>query len=292
MIKKYLTDQTNIINIPTDYNYASLKEKRKQIISETGIKKQLVATSRVDDWYKINGEWYYFKQETAQRLNHLRYGYPNCFINELLGVEISRYFNLDTVDYQFARLASNNNDRLGIISKNFMQPGIVYKTCIDYGLHSEKYFKSLTKIKKFCKTEEDYKKLLIDIKRFAIRDFFTSQTDRHSFNFQFQEQDNHTRLAPLYDYEESFPMHKPDYGYYNNAILTFDINDPKTQSIIQNDETFQELLHQLMDIDIGSILSTVEEQHHICIPTSEKAIYKNHSKKIKQLVKTRPLIKG
>ena len=292
MIKNYLTDQTEIVEIPTNYNYSSLKEKRKAIMNQTGIKKQLISSSRVDDWYQIDGEWYYFKQETGARLNHLKYGYPNCFINELLGVMVSKYFNLSTIDYKFARISLNKNSEvLGIISKNFMEPGITYKTCIDYDLHNEKNFKSLNKLRKLCKSEEDYYLLLSDIKAFTIRDFFTSQTDRHSFNFQFQQQGKNIRLAPLYDYEESFPLYKPDYDVYRNAILTFDTNDKKTQQLIRGDDTFQELLYQLMDIDVETLLTSIEEQYNITIPKREKTIYKNHETKIKRLVKTKPLIR-
>ena len=46
--------------------------------------------------------------------------------------------------------------------------------------------------------------LLRDLKKLFIRDFYVCQLDRNGYNFIFKETTNSIRLAPLYNYENSF----------------------------------------------------------------------------------------
>ena len=105
MIENCITDKTNPIIIKTDklieFNVDNAKEYEKlarRISEETGVPKGYIFTAPyyffIDHWYKIGNEWYFYKSD----------GYDFHFINELLGEIISKYFDLDTVHYNVAKL--------------------------------------------------------------------------------------------------------------------------------------------------------------------------------------------
>ena len=100
-IEQYLTDRANPMVITeqevlekTRENLSKYNKLAELISIETGVPKERIFAGYllnfVNNWYKIGDNWYFYK--------HPRNGFNT--INELLGVKISEYFGLDTVDYQ------------------------------------------------------------------------------------------------------------------------------------------------------------------------------------------------
>ena len=148
----------------------------------------------------------------------------------------------------------------------------------------------LYKIRDLCKSEEVYFLLQNDFKTMIIRDFYTVERDRDTYNFLLIITPDGPRLATLYDYGYSYV----DYSKANRIITDFyefNVNDVTTQSLLRNDQKFQELLTTLMNADVCSFIDEVEERHKIIVPSQQKEHYKRYEHKVKSLVLENKLIK-
>lgn len=291
MIEKCITNKTKFFEIKVDnliqFNTSDVDRFNciaKKISEETGVPKELIYTAPyfffINHWHKIDGEWYFYKSD----------GYDVHFVNELLGEVISEFFGLDTVHYNVAKLSVQGmKDEYGLVSKNFCDAKYTYKRVWDYGLPPRNDLSVLENVRSICQSEEEYLLLLDDLKKFFIRDFYTSQLDRSGNNFLFKITPNGIRLAPLYDYENSFESIKPQ--IYRNQIAQIDIEDSEIQSLLKNDLKFQELLHLIMQADMLSFIDEVEDRHKILVSSDDKEYYKKSDEEIKQLILMNKLIR-
>ncbi|MDE6292628.1 MAG: hypothetical protein K2L98_02980, partial [Bacilli bacterium] len=211
MLKDCITENTKIMTINVDSlpelnddNYDYYDELAKSMSEEMGVPKDLLINGRnfffIDRWHKIDGKWHFFKGD----------GYDFHFVNELLGEVISEYFGLDTVHYSVAKLIVEGKEpTIGVVSENFCSPDYKYTRIFDYKLAAGdiRYLESLRSI---CTSDEEFKLLFADLKKFIIRDFYTSQGDRNGNNFLFREKRDGSegkRLADLYDYENVYELY-------------------------------------------------------------------------------------
>lgn len=293
MIKNCITENTQVFEIEVDslprlsedkYNYY---DKLAQDMSiEMGVPKELLFVAPhfffIDHWHKIDGKWYFYKSD----------GYDFHFVNELLGEVISEYFGLDTVHYKVASLkVAGKNTDYGLISENFCSPNYVYTRTWDYNLGCGDIFE-LDRLKEICNSSEEFKRLLSDIKKFVIRDFYTSQLDRSGNNFLFMQKKDGSegkRLAPLYDYENSFESSSPE--IYRNQILYLNMKNPDLPKFFKKDSEYQENLCKIRDADIDKFMKIVEERHNILIPNDIKEFYRESDKEKKDIIKTNRLVK-
>lgn len=291
MIENCITNKTNPIIIKTDklieFNVNNAKEYEKiarKISEETGVPKRYIFTAPyyffIDCWHKIGDEWYFYKSD----------GYDFHFINELLGEVISDYFKLDTVHYNVAKLCvKGKKEKYGILSKNFCDKNYVYKTTWDYDLIPSARLDVLDNIREICESDSEYLILLKDLKKFFIRDFYVSQLDRTGNNFMFKVGEKGIRLAPLYDYENSFESCRPE--IYINQIAEINLMNSETRHILTKDDMFQKLLYSIIQINMEEFLQTVEEKHNIFVPSDLREYYMKRDTQIKQLIKEQRIIK-
>lgn len=291
MIAKCITDKTKLFEIKTNnliqFNTTDVDKFNiiaKKISVETGVPQELIYTAPyfffINHWHKIDGEWYFYKSD----------GYDFHFVNELLGEIISEFFGLDTIHYKVAKLSVEGmEDEYGLVSKNFCNIKYTYKRCWDFGFEPRRDLSILKNIKNICHSEEEYQLLLNDLKKFFIRDFYTSQLDRSGNNFLFKITPEGIRLAPLYDYENSFES--IDQQIYRNQIAEINIANRETQILLKNDIKFQELLHLIMQADMLSFINEVEDRHKVLVPSDDKEYYKKRDTKIKKLILENKLIK-
>ena len=291
MIQSCFTDKTNIFEIKTDgliqFNTTDVKRFNaiaKEISKQTGVPKKLIYKApylfNLNHWHKIDGEWYFYKSDDSKF----------HFINELLGEVISNYFGLDTINYQVAKLSIiGKKEEYGLISKNFCDKKYTYKSCTDYDLTPRRDLSILEYIRNICQTEEEYQLLLDDLKKFFIRDFYTSQKDRTINNFLFKVTKEGKRLAPLYDYEYSFAS--LDLEIYRNQIAEINLKDKETKKLLRHDPKFQELLNLIINANMATLIEEVEDKHQILVPDHYKTNYKHHDSEIKRLILKHKLIK-
>ena len=290
MLKNYITKDTKIITIKDKYNINNIYQNSSFDINriaidfykETGIDMSL-SMHMLDNWYKIEGEWYLFKKDKGKL-------FSGSSINELLGEIITKYFKLEPAHYEIAKL--ENND-LGLVTKRFNKMNETY----EFPYYS--FYKNNTKdlaifkyLEELANKDKRYKHLSKDIKKLFIRDFFTSEKDRiNSSNIMIKKNDNHFSLAPIYDNEDSFIRGQLDIYKYSNVFGELDITKKSTKKLLLNDDYFQYLLDKLMSFNMKYALNKTENIYNIIIPNENKDNYINHTKEIKQLVKVNKLIK-
>lgn len=294
MVKDYFTDKTKVFELELDdiFVFDESKEDEykniaRKISKETGVPEPCIYAGkyafRVFNWHKIDGEWYYYKSTTDFE-----------FFNELLGVVISRYFGLDTVDYQPSRLSiKQRDDRYGVISKNFCNPDFNYSFLdfneVDLSCFSQD-LSVLTAIKKLCSSDEEYNLLQDAFKKMIVRDLYTGESDRRVANFLFKNDGRGIRLAPLYDYGDSY-LNINSANRYMADFCDLDITKENIQVAFQRDEVMQVLLNRMMQADMDSFIKEVSEEHQIIVPDDEKKRFERYDAKIKSLVLENKLIK-
>ncbi len=269
--EEYAENLSAILNLPKLYLFnARIKEGN------------LTVFNRLENWHKYNDKYYYFKP---------RY-YESHFFNELIGQFITNYFGLESVHYTIAKIKDQNI--YGIASENFCQAGFNYNTLLYTILHNKhfKCFKTDLNVVHFISeiNPDPESKLLFlnDLKKIIIRNFYSTQRDANAHNVMLKTAHNITRLAPLYDYEISYNNEMPQ--QYQSDFCYFDITNPEVQKILKDDELFQQLLNKILEADMDSFISMVEETYHLNIPYSIKENYRNYDLKIKQLIIENKLI--
>ena len=275
MIEDLLTSDTKVFEFIKNQELDSKERELKalKISRETSDPLEVVKGFE-DRWYYKNGKWFFVKTKD----------YDFHFVNELLGEVISIYFGLDTVNYQIAKV----NSSYGLASMAFGERNSTYKLVSDYKVFPIYSLKDLDNINSICTTKLEYLKLLRNIKKILIRDFYTSQADRFGKNILLKENTNGISLAPLFDYEKSF--YKPSVITFNH-LAKLDITNREDRKILKNDLDFQEQLVRLYTISIFDLLKEVEDRHGIKINSYLKEKYLNHDIKVKSLIKDYKLLK-
>lgn len=253
--------------------------KKAEIISmETGIPIEYIyndSNNYTKNWIKIDGKWFFIKKPNK----YLK------FFNELLGQEISNYFKLETVNYKIAKKFENYYFANCLLSENFFDNNYNYLTFEDLQINTtnKTLNERLNLIKEICQKYNDKNYLLLeDIIKMSIRDLYSNMCDRHNLNFFFKTNDNGIRLAPLFDYEHSF-MAPPN--LYANPLLRLAIYEKDTCELVKQNDTFQESIYRLMDINIEKLLEITQEKNGISISKGLREIFINHDSRAKNIVK-------
>lgn len=293
MIKNCITENTQLFTIEVDSlpelsedKYSYYEKLAYDMSAEMGVPKDLLFVAPhfffINHWHKIDGKWYFYKSD----------GSDFHFINELLGEVISEYFGLDTVHYKVALLKVAGRDpEYGLVSENFCSPDYTYTRSWDYNLSCIDIFE-LDKLASICKNSDESKKLLSDMKKFVLRDSYSSQGDRSGNNFLLKhrkEGSEGLRLAPLYDYENSFESSNP--GIYRNQIVYLNMNDPRLPKFFKKDDEYQNNLCKIRDANMNKFMEIVEERHNILIPNDMKEYYRKRDEEKKNIIKTNRLVK-
>ncbi len=261
-----MTDRANPMVITEQEVLAKTREnlpkynKLAELISiETGVPKERIFAGYllnfVNNWYKIGDNWYFYK--------HPRNGFNT--INELLGVEISRYFGLDTVDYQLARLKRDGKeDEIGLVSKNVCDPNGSYLSCWDCKIYNYRNLEFLEHgIKGLCITPEAEELFANDVKALMVRDLYTQQLDRSGYNVLLKSTNDGLRLGPLYDYERSFDC--KEYRTNRGQFGELNVYRKACKEVVLNDPHFQELFNKYMEADISTFIEQVEVLYGVAI---------------------------
>lgn len=283
MLKNYLQDDSRILTLDGNqmfnfqpfnlYGDPETLEQAYKISEETGIPVKFIYDPpfhHLQNWFKKGATWYYFKSDDLIYV-----------LNELVGEKISEYFALETAHYQLARINFNMFNKYGITSANFCSPSNEYKRITDLNFSHSDEFDWLDNIKVLCKNNDEYKRLLLDLKKLFIRDFMSRERDRNISNFLFKINANGVRLAPLFDYEGSF---FGDVDYYFNPLGMLDTNNMNTCDLLKHDQDFRVLLERLLNFNIEKSLENIEEENNFHIPIEFKEYYKQQIFKTKELV--------
>ncbi|MDE6141827.1 MAG: hypothetical protein K2G03_04410 [Bacilli bacterium] len=293
MIKNCITENTKMMTIYVDSlpelndeNFEYYNELAKRMSAEMGVPKDLLINGRrfffIDRWHKIDGKWYFFKSD----------GFDFHFINELLGEIISEYFGLGTAHYKVGKLIVEGKDpEIGVVSENFCSTDYKYTRIFDYKLAAGD-IRYLEELRSICASDEEFKTFFADLKKFIIRDFYTSQGDRSGNNFLFKERKDGSegkRLAELYDYENGYELYPRN--FVMNPLVYQNMEKDFLRKYFKRDQEYQESLEKIRDANMLGFLTEVEERHGILIPKDLKDTYIKVDKRKKEIVSNNRLVK-
>ena len=275
---KFYKDE--IPNIDENIRNVITKEDKKQIFSYDFKENRFI---------KINDQLYFFKKAYNHKYIYL--------INELMGELISKYFDLQTVHNEVIKYTNEyDRRRYGIISKNFIDNPSLCKYLSrslfpdlkkeeNIGLDNLNNLKNMIDKEKYYReiSNGTYAKLLEDIKKLLVRDFISSQSDRHNCNMIFKVVKNNVCLMPVYDYEHSFMNNK--FGEFFH-IFDIDLKLKKVREYIRNDYTFQPLLIKAYYLNPEIIIEELENTYPVRLTQEEREAYSyiinNKQEKIKK----------
>ena len=222
-----------------------------------------------NQWTKIDNTYYYFKQ----------INYIYTFLEELIGEQISKYFDLNTVHYEIGAKKENKTIKYGLLSKNFRLQQKTYFESIDLHLNRYHGFELFDHLEEYNE-EGQYNLLISDLKKMIIRDFYTHQIDRlNDNNFFFQIDDGKLRLSPLHDYESSFEEFALE---YTNLFSSFDLQNPKIVEYFHQDKEFNNLFKKIFLLDMKKILENIEKNYQIEISKNHQNYFLDYDEQVKE----------
>lgn len=222
-----------------------------------------------NQWTKIDNTYYYFKQ----------INYIYTFLEELIGEQISKYFDLNTVHYEIGAKKENKTIKYGLLSKNFRLQQKTYFESIDLHLNRYHGFELFDHLEEYNE-EGQYNLLISDLKKMIIRDFYTHQIDRlNGNNFFFQIDDDKLRLSPLHDYESSFEEFSLQ---YHNLFASFDLENPKIVEYFHQDKEFNNLFKKIYLLDMKKILENIEKIYQIKISKNHQNYFLDYDEQVKE----------
>jgi len=248
---KYIGDKSKIIDL-TNKRYYDVIPNADSFILARNIHSTAEEVLRYPEWYILDHVYNYFKTNDA--------------FNELLMVELFKEFNLKCLEYQIAK----DNNKIGIISKNFRKRGTSYYEYYSYPDESAFYaYKTLNEFEEYASrfiNSDNLSTLIASLSRLLVVDFFSGQSDRTSCNLLFEER-NELKLAPISDNGSIF--NKDEMNISSSCIETLRFpNSPivniweyNTLSLIVKNVEFRKYLIKCLDIDMNEIINRTIDKY-------------------------------
>lgn len=250
----------------------------KELSQEINIDPEVLEAK--NNWYKYNGEYYYFKTMfLASKL-----------INELLGEYIATYMDIPTVKYD---LALKNDKVVGLLSKNFREMGVKYVSAKN--LRKYEYF-----IMRWILVSSKLSDLREMIDRMLVKDFYTCLSDRRSNILCIRDGFN-IKLAPFYDYELSFyninyEKKIEEYNEYYNPLFVANpldkysdmlaISYDDIRKMMKRDDYLAHQFDKMMAFEITEALEDIKSKYKLNINPDIYNYYVNFSEiRKKELIK-------
>lgn len=253
-----------------------IKENRVKLAKKLNI--SLAEIILKNNWYIYDGEYYYYKRlDSAFRI-----------MNELIGVYLSKYMSVPTVEYT---LALDFGKIVGLLSKNFrkLKKRYYLATCVN-----SKY------LKKFSNSlnEPIVDELRKSLDRLIMKDFYSCMTDRVRNTLVSMTRLKNVSLETSFDYEMSFiderdslyPRFEKDetheFDRYFNPLFYNDDEDKSygeidydtLKGMMEYDEYLIYLFERIMDFDIAKAIKCIEEENGMVVAEDLKNYYINFDK--------------
>ena len=272
------------VNRPLIINKKTIIEDLGEIKNPIMINDNIIPSSKqsnkniIDNgiWFERNGEIYYFKVPK----------YDSYFLNELIGEEISNYFEVPTVHYQLAKMILEDEVIYGLISpysrsseKKYMK---LYDWAIKEGWNSKKYSDNFIE---FLNQQFPTEPITIQIKRLFAREFYAQELDRNEDELVVEIKDN-ISLAPLVDYEYELDARVNVQSVLLPGIARINPGLRNGKSIILQDPELKRSFLSIQNINMKQILNSIKKETRINLVPYDKKYYHDFDTKMKQYIKT------
>ena len=234
-------------------------------------------------WEKIKGKWYYFKEITAKLFSDVRFDSMKFLLNELLGVKLANFWDLDTISY----LIGKNENSFYLLSENFRNWSAEYFLADELDVPSFLYgntgIENILNLRYVCPNKENYYHLLANLFKMFALDFYSAQADRSSTNMIFsKDKDSNISLCKAFDYEISFEK-ELDLQSISNPFLDRGIEE--TQDFFYYFPTAYETFRLIAYIDLDKMLQDIIDEYNLNVPENLIEEYLTFDKERKALVK-------
>lgn len=242
-----------IINLKYNHSYFKNMDK-EDLLYLTENESPVVDGERV--FYE--DDWYYLKKVNNERL-----------YNELIGKYILEKVGGTAVSYQVA-IKNDNMKKIFIMSKNFRVKENSYLDRINrWGFFNElnALICSAYKDKIVCNTKFLDKvkdpDLVDDILKLSAVDIAMRQGDRYVRNITSEiDSSGKERLAPGYDFEDSFEVNGPAYFYMNPYIMV-GYDERSINRLVKRYPKLKEYLNVAMQIDVKELRDHIESNYPV-----------------------------
>lgn len=229
-----------------------------------------------DNWYfiKLFGDksynYYYYKKIISLKE----------MLNELIGVEVSKYMCLPTVEYT---IAEENGVISGLLSKNFNDPDKNYIN--SDSIRELNHYKRLRNLLLDSTPDFQNKGIKKLITTYFMNNFYLSLKDRTT-NSKCYIDGMDVIIAPIFDYESAFL--DPEMVNYIDPLFLhqISINKKVVNGIEKANNTFNEVVDKLNELNIKKIMDKVEDKNCIYIPDEIKGYYIDYDNKRREHMKT------
>lgn len=220
--------------------------------------------SRYDNWYSIMHESYYFKNRT----------YLQNILNELLGVQLSKYMGFTSIEYELAIL---NGKIIGLLSKNFRKDNTKYLYATELTKRDHRiiahYLTAKTSILNL-----EYKRELYN---YIMRLYYAASFDL-TINVLCERKGFLPHLSTLFDYEKSLMDTKEDAIY--DPFIDLYISGKTIKTILDNNPSMEKSINKVLGFNMKDALEKIEEQYNISIPDEVKNKYLEYDSSRKEFM--------
>jgi len=207
-------------------------------------------------WIRYQGEVYYFKE----------FKRDICYIGELLGEKVSEYFGLTNAHYELAKGFYKTYHGVctvyGVMSKLVRDEKCEYtpfQQIIDRPYGGIDFLKDIAR-------QYPNEPLNDELKAFLIRDFYTSEMDRHIDELLIQKKENAYHFGYLIDNEAEF---KESSVIENTNLYRMSYRDPDYCDMVSQDEVFQKNVCLALKLDLLELLKELKETKKIRTKTRD-----------------------
>ena len=250
MLREAVTDKT----ICLDLNYARniYKFEAKKILRKNEL-------YRSSNWYKLDGEYYYFK-------------YGDTF-KEIIGECIAHKLDLATATYILAK----KDSYYAFATPNFKEKGAEYYYLNDL-------VEKLGIEPSILLDKGSFRDIERELVKLYALDIFMRQFDRCSCNIMFKEDNSGISLAPVYDYSGS--LEPWSISEYKNAVQNLELYSSSFDKfVLEHPELRDYLDYLLRSVDLREIVSSVANRYSLNLKDEDYEFYRINDVISKKLVR-------
>ena len=221
------------------------------------------------NWYKGNGNWYYFKHLNLEEK----------IVSELLGSYIAKYFNLPTVNYKVGKL----KDHYGLLSQELCKNDCLF---LDKFLW-DKYDYNLVNFLDQIQRNFQNKNLVREFFDTALVNYFMGQPDFNKGSLVFTGHDeSDITLKGVLDFEKAriTCVGAKFLESFHTSFYWFDENN--LMAILSFFPELQQEVNKLLNLDVTFLLNKIENDYGIVINERIKRSSLTYSNEVLARIKT------